>query len=325
MKKRVFSGIQPSGEIHVGNYIGAIQNWVKLMDDYDCIFCIVDYHAMTKRYDPANLQRRILDAAIVNIACGLDPDRCSIFVQSRIVEHAELAWIFNCITPYGELQRMTQFKEKSKHQHKNINVGLLDYPVLQAADILVYKAEVVPVGEDQIQHIEFSREVARKFNAAFGRTFPEPQAHIGKHKRLMGLDGKSKMSKSLNNYIGVLDDEATLWRKLKTAFTDESRIRKSDPGDPEICNIFTLHEAFSGTEETGEIGSGCRAGTIGCVDCKKRLHGNLGNHLTPIREKAGKLRRNPQEVWDVLERGASDCRKIARKVMDEVREKSGLR
>ena len=325
MKQRVFSGIQPSGDIHVGNYIGAIQNWVKLTDSYDCIFCIVDYHAMTNKYDPQMMQKKILDAAVVNMACGLDPEICSIFVQSHVIEHTELAWIFNCVTPFGELQRMTQFKEKSKNQNKNINVGLLGYPVLQAADILIYKAEVVPVGEDQIQHIEFSREIARKFNAAFGETFPEPQANIGKHKRLMGLDGKSKMSKSLNNYISVLDDTETLWSKLKTAFTDENRIKRTDPGNPDICNIFSLHEAFSETTETNGINTNCRAGSIGCVDCKKKLHVNLDQHFAPVREKASELYSKPDEVWDILQKGASNCRAIAQEVMADVRKKTGLR
>ena len=325
MKERVFSGIQPSGDIHIGNYIGAIQNWVKLLEDYDCIFCIVDYHAMTNRYDPSILQQRILEAATVNIACGLDPNRCSIFVQSRIIEHTELAWIFNCVTPYGELQRMTQFKEKSRNQKKNINVGLLNYPVLQAADILIYKANVVPVGEDQIQHIEFSREIARKFNATFGFTFPEPKAYIGRHKRLMGLDGKNKMSKSLNNYIGVLDDEKTVRDKLRSAFTDENRIKRTDPGNPEICNMFTLCEVFSGLDETEEVKKSCLEGAIGCVDCKEKLHGNLMRHFSPIRERAKELFRKPKEVHDILEEGAINCRKIAREVMGEVREKTGLR
>lgn len=325
MKKRIFSGIQPSGDIHIGNYIGAIRNWAQMMDDYECIFCIVDYHAMAGQYDPSQLQQRILEAAIVNIACGLDPDRCSFFVQSQVIEHTELAWIFNCVTPMGELQRMTQFKEKSKHQNKNINVGLLDYPVLQAADILIYKAEVVPVGEDQIQHIELSREIARKFNSAFGDTFPEPQAFIGKHKRIMGLDGKTKMSKSLKNYIGVLETDDEIWKKLKSAFTDENRVKKTDPGNPDICNIYSLHDALSDTELVAEINQECRKGQIGCVDCKKKLHQSLSFHLTPIREKAAYLSNNHDQVYQILQNGADKCKKIAKNVMEEVRIKTGLR
>ena len=325
MKKRIFSGIQPSGDIHIGNYIGAIRNWAKMMDDYDCIFCIVDYHAMAGKYDPKQLQKRIQEAATVNIACGLDPDRCLFFIQSHVIEHTELAWIFNCVTPMGELQRMTQFKEKSKHQNKNINVGLLDYPVLQAADILIYKGEVVPVGEDQIQHVELCREIARKFNTTFGKTFPEPQAFIGKHKRIMGLDGKNKMSKSLNNYIGVLETDDEIWKKLKSAFTDENRIKKTDPGNPDICNIYSLHDALSDPDMVSEIGQECRKGQIGCVDCKKKLHQSLCFHLNPIREKADYLFNNPEKVHEALEQGAEKSKKIAKEVMKEVRIKTGLR
>lgn len=325
MKKRIFSGIQPSGDIHIGNYIGAIRNWAKMMDEYDCIFCIVDYHAMAGKYDPKQLQKRILEAATVNIACGIDPDRCSFFIQSHVIEHTELTWIFNCVTPMGELQRMTQFKEKSKHQNQNINVGLLDYPVLQTADILLYKGEVVPVGEDQIQHIELCREIARKFNASFGKTFPEPQAFIGKHKRIMGLDGKNKMSKSLNNYIGVLETDDEIWKKLKSAFTDENRIKKTDPGNPDICNIYSLHDALSDPDVVSEIGQECQKGLIGCVDCKKKLHQSLSFHLSPIREKADYLFKNPDKVHEALEQGAVKCKKIAQEVMKEVRIKTGLR
>ncbi len=280
---------------------------------------------MKVKYDPTNFQHKIFESAEANIASGLDPEKCNVFVQSQIPEHTELTWIFNCVTPLGELQRMTQFKEKSKHHVKNINVGLLDYPVLQAADILIYKAEVVPVGEDQVQHIEFSREVARKFNAAFGQTFPEPQAKVGEFKRIMGLDGKTKMSKSLNNYIGVLEDEKTIWEKLRPAFTDENRKRRTDPGNPDICNIFSLHQAFTPPEKVNEIEKECRAGTIGCIDCKKILLNSLNTHFAPIREKAEYLRSHPDQVQEMLDQGANNCREIAQKVMEEVREKTGLR
>ncbi|MBT4289498.1 MAG: tryptophan--tRNA ligase [Deltaproteobacteria bacterium] len=325
MKNRIFSGIQPSGDIHIGNYIGAIRNWAQMMDDYECIFCIVDYHAMAGKYDPKILQQRIMEAATVNIACGLDPDRCAFFVQSHVIEHTELTWMFNCVTPIGELQRMTQFKDKSKHQNQNINVGLLDYPVLMAADILIYKAEIVPVGEDQIQHIELCREIARKFNATFGETFPEPQAHLGKHKRIMGLDGKNKMSKSLNNYIGVLDTDDEIWKKLKSAFTDENRIKKTDPGNPDICNIYSLHDALSEADTISEVNQDCRKGRIGCVDCKKKLHQSLSFHLTPIRDKADFLFNNPDKVQEILKQGAMKSKKIAEETMREVRIKTGFR
>ena len=203
MKKRLFSGIQPSGDVHVGNYLGAIKNWVRMVDQYDCVFCIVDYHAITIEYDPQEMQKRILNAAAVNIAAGLDPNRCTIFVQSYVPEHTELAWILNTITPIGHLERMTQFKDKSKQHRENINAGLFTYPVLQAADIMLYKGEAVPIGEDQVQHIELAREIARKFNLRYGETFPEPLEILSEAPRIMGLDGKTKMSKSLGNYISL--------------------------------------------------------------------------------------------------------------------------
>lgn len=323
--KRIFSGIQPSGVLHIGNYLGAIKNWVKLLDEYDCIFCIVDYHAITVDYDVSSFQESIFDAALVNIASGLEPERCTLFVQSEIPEHTELTWIFNCITPIGELSRMTQFKDKSKQHRQNINMGLMDYPVLQAADILLYKAGYVPVGEDQVQHIEFSREVARKFNNRFGNVFPEPQALLSSIPRVMGMDGKNKMSKSLNNYIGILEDPQAIWEKLKPAMTDENRKRRSDPGDPDICNIHTIHQGFSSSEEVKEIEKGCRTAQIGCIDCKKKLWENLIEELEPIQARAAEFRKDPGIVHKMLTDGTERCEKIAQEVMDEVRGAIGLR
>ncbi|UCE20395.1 MAG: tryptophan--tRNA ligase [Gemmatimonadota bacterium] len=323
--KRIFSGIQPSGEIHIGNYVGAIQNWVKLLDSCDSIFCIVDYHAITVEYDVSRMQRNIREAAIVNIASGLDPSKCTLFVQSKVPEHTELTWIFNCVSPLGELMRMTQFKEKAKQHLRNVNVGLLDYPVLQAADILLYKADGVPVGEDQVQHIEFSREVARKFNHRYGETFPEPQALLTKSPRIMGLDGKTKMSKSLNNYIGLLEDGDVIWEKLRTALTDENRKRRNDPGNPDICNLFTLHQAFSTPEEIERINRECRTAEIGCVACKKNLFNNMMAHLEPIQKRAKELTKDQTYVDSVLAQGAKRCQEIAGEVMREVREVIGLK
>jgi tryptophanyl-tRNA synthetase len=323
--KRIFSGIQPSGEIHVGNYVGAIQNWVKLLDSHDSIFCIVDYHAITVEYDVKQMQRNIHQAAIVNIASGLDPKKCTLFVQSQVPEHTELTWIFNCVSPLGELMRMTQFKEKAKQHLRNINVGLLDYPVLQAADILLYKADGVPVGEDQVQHIEFSREVARKFNSRFGEIFPEPQALLTKSPRIMGLDGKTKMSKSLNNYIGLLEEPDVIWEKIRTAMTDENRKRRSDPGNPDICNLFTLHKAFSSADEIARINKECRTAEIGCVECKKILFNTMMAHLEPIQKRAKEFEKDRAYVDSALVQGAERCREIAAEVMAEVREVIGLR
>jgi len=325
MMKRIFSGIQPTGEIHIGNYLGAIQNWASLIKDYDCIYCIVDYHAITIDFDPGRMQSRIFETAMINIACGLDPDRCSLFVQSHVPEHTELAWVFNCITPIGDLERMTQFKDKSKQHRHNINIGLLDYPVLQAADILLYKAHFVPVGEDQFQHVELTREIARKFNRRFGETFPEPQVLAPNTPRILGLDGKRKMSKSMDNYIGLTEPEDEIWEKLRTAVTDEARKRRTDPGNPDRCNIFTIHTGFRKREELEAIDRDCRAAAIGCVDHKRMLYDDMMAHLAPIRERMKELRGNVDYVKEALEGGARRCRKIAGEVMDEVKAKTGIR
>src|SRR5690242_15347232 len=233
---RVFSGIQPSGELHIGNYLGAVRNWVALQDHHECFFCIVDYHAITVPYEPEDLRRRTYEMAISLLAAGLDPNKCTLFVQSAVPEHTELAWIFNSVTPLGELERQTQFKDKSQRQ-ESVLTGLLTYPILQAADILLYRADKVPVGEDQVQHLELSREIARRWNARFATDdapyFAEPQPLLTPTRRLMGLDGQAKMSKSLNNYIGLLESTDEIWAKLRPAVTDPARIRKTDPGTPE--------------------------------------------------------------------------------------------
>jgi tryptophanyl-tRNA synthetase len=322
--KKVFSGIQPTGEIHLGNYVGAIRNWVRLIDSYDCIFSVVDYHAVTIEYDIAEMERRTIDTAVILLAAGLAPDRCRIMVQSHVREHTELAWIFNCVTPMGELERMTQFKDKARQHRANINVGLMDYPVLQAADILVYKAGFVPVGEDQVQHVELCREVARKFNSRFGNMFPEPQVILSSAPRILGVDGQGKMSKSMNNYIGLLEGKEAIWEKLRTAVTDVNRVRRKDPGDPYICNIFTMHRAFSQQEEMDEIEAGCRSAGIGCIDCKKKLFENMYADLLPIRDRAVALQKDPGYVRDVLREGARACTVEARATMDEVRAALGL-
>jgi tryptophanyl-tRNA synthetase len=322
--KRIFSGIQPTGEIHLGNYVGAIRNWVRLMDDYDCIFCVVDYHAITVDYEIEHLKERSLDTALVLLACGLSPEKCKIFVQSHVQEHTELAWVFNCVTPIGELERMTQFKDKSKQHRANINMGLMGYPVLQAADILIYKAGYVPVGEDQVQHVELCREVARKFNSRYGAIFPEPQALLSVAPKILGMDGASKMSKTLNNYMGLLEDKNSLWEKLRTAVTDVNRVKRKDPGNPEICNIYTIHKAFSENEMLVEVDKGCRDAAIGCIDCKTMLFKNLMDELTPIRERAHSLKEDPDYVMDVIRTGAGKCSVIAKETMSETRNAIGL-
>jgi len=324
MKKRLFSGIQPSGDVHIGNYLGAIKNWVQMIEQYDCIFCIVDYHAITIEYDPKEMQRCILNAAAVNIAAGLDPNRCTIFVQSYVPEHTELAWILNTITPMGHLERMTQFKDKSKQHRENINAGLFTYPVLQTADILLYKGEAVPVGEDQIQHIELAREIARKFNLRYGETFPDPQEVLSAAPRIMGLDGKTKMSKSLGNYISLVETPESIWKKLSTAVTDENRKRRTDPGNPEICNLFTLHKHFSKKEQIDRINVVCRTAEIGCIECKKILSDNIVEVLTPIRYRYEQLIKDTTYLLDLLHTCAKKCKNIAENTMSEVKRKMGL-
>jgi tryptophanyl-tRNA synthetase len=322
---RIFSGIQPSGEIHIGNYVGAIRNWARLVDRYECIYCVVDYHAITIEYEVTELQRRILETATVLVACGLTPDKCTVFVQSHVREHTELAWIFNCVTPVSELERMTQFKEKGKQHRQNVNVGLLDYPVLQSADILIYKAGYVPVGEDQIQHVEFSREVARKFNGRFGETFPEPKVLLSTAPRILGTDGQAKMSKSMNNAIGLLDPPEAIWQKLRTAATCEHRQRRTDPGHPEHCNIFSMHQAFSKPDQIALVDHHCRTASFGCIDCKKILFENMVEEIAPIQSRVKEMYENPGHIIEVLKSGAVHCQAIATEVMDEVRKKIGIK
>jgi tryptophanyl-tRNA synthetase len=322
--QRLFSGIQPTGIIHIGNYLGAIKNWVELIETYNCIYCIVDYHSITIPYEPDELGERTLEAAKTLMAAGIDPQRCILFVQSAVREHTELAWVFNTIATVAELERMTQFKEKKQQHHENINAGLLTYPVLQASDILLYKAGAVPVGEDQKQHLELTREIARTFNNRYGDTFPEPETLLSEATRIRGLDGSAKMSKSLNNFIALTEEEDVLWQKLKTAVTDPARVRRTDPGNPDVCNICNLHTYFSSREEIEYVRHGCRTAEIGCIDCKKILFENMKKTLAPIRERKKELDERPGYVIEVLESGADRGRSIARKTMDEVREKIGV-
>ena len=323
-KKRIFSGMQPSGEAHLGNYLGALRRWVGMQDDYDCIWCIVDQHAITAGGDPGELPRNVLDLAISYLAVGLDPEKAIIFVQSDVPEHTELAWLFNAITPVGDLERMTQFKDKSQ-RFESIPAGILNYPILQAADILLYKADAVPVGEDQKQHLEMTRDVARKFNVAYAETFPEPEPLIAEDVgRIMGLDGEAKMSKSLDNTIPVLADADAVWAKVRTAVTDPQRVRRDDPGDPDVCNVYSLHKFFTDIETQADIETRCRAGTIGCVDCKRILSDNIADAFEPFRERAAEFHAKPERVREILDDGAARASVIARQTMAEVRERMGL-
>lgn len=357
-KSRIFSGIQPSGELHIGNYLGAVKNWVALQTQYESFFCIVDYHAITLPYLPDDLRRRTHDMAISLLAAGVDPQVCTLFVQSSVPEHTELAWIFNTITPLGELERQTQFKDKSSRQ-ESILAGILNYPVLQAADILLYKADLVPVGEDQVQHLELSREIARRWNTRFSpgyaaRTaeleekraaettpetgmaagsppsaevegfFPEPKALLTPTRRIMGLDGKAKMSKSLGNTVNLLEDPKDMWEKLRPAMTDPARVRRTDPGTPEVCNIYHLHKAFSSPETVEHVAVQCRSAGWGCIDCKKVLFESMNAELTPIRERAAEIRANPSQLTEALAAGGERARAVARETIRETKELMGL-
>lgn len=322
--KRLFSGIQPTGEIHIGNYLGAIKNWVELQDKYECIYCIVDMHAITIEYDVTRMHERIYRCAADLLACGIDPEKSLLFVQSKVPQHTELAWILNSVTPIGELERMTQFKDKAKQHRQNVNSGLFTYPILQTADIILYKAEAVPVGEDQVQHIELAREIVRKFNSRYGEVFPEPQALTHEAKRIMGLDGKNKMSKSMNNYISLMDSPEIVWQKVRNAVTDPARMRKNDPGNPDICNIFSLDKFFSSKEQIEMVDRECRKGTIGCVEHKKMFAESLSKHLAPIQERAKALSSDPDRLHKILDCAAEKCRCLADATMTEVKTKMGL-
>lgn len=322
---RILSGIQPTGEIHIGNYLGAISNWVTLIPQYDSLFPIVDYHAITIEYDPAQMQAAILDTAMIGIACGLDPARCTLFVQSHVSETTELAWVFSAVTSFGALERMTQFKDKASQHEHNINAGLFTYPVLQAADILICKADGVPVGEDQVQHLELTREIARRFNYLYGQTFPEPQTLLSHAPRIMGLDGRHKMSKSRGNYISMKDEPRVIRGKLAVAFTDPNRKRRSDSGNPDVCNIYTLHQSFSTADEVAMVNTECRRAGIGCVDCKHLLAENVVTQLSPIQDQYQALTKRPHDAWDALAAGARRMKRLAEETMDEVRKKMGLR
>ena len=321
---RIFSGIQPSGELHIGNYLGAVKNWVELQRSYESFFCVVDYHAITVPYEADDLRTRRREMVVSLLAAGLDPARATVFVQSMVPEHTELAWIFNTVTPLGELERQTQFKDKASRQ-ESVPAGLLNYPVLQAADILLYRADLVPVGEDQVQHLELTREIARRWNARFAEGyFPEPQAKLTPSRRIMGLDGAAKMSKSMGNTVGLLEEPESIWEKLRPAVTDPARVRRTDPGTPEVCNIYHLHRAFSPPDVVSHVETQCRTAGWGCIECKKVLFEHMNAELTPIRARAAEIRGHPERVDEVVEHGAAAARRVAGETMREVKDHMGL-
>ena len=322
MKGRVFSGARPTGRQHIGNYLGAIQNYVALQKEYECVYCIVDIHALTTLSDPAKLRQNIKEMMLDWLAAGLDPKKSIMFVQSHVPEVTELYTFIGMTTPMGWLTRVPTFKEKARQQPDNINYGLLGYPVLMAADILLYKANVVPVGEDQLPHLELTREIVRRFNMIYGPTFIEPQAKMTTAPLIVGLDGVNKMSKSLNNDIELAATPKDTLKKIKGAFTDPNRKRREDPGNPDICNIWKLHGFFAADTKT--IAIECREAKRGCVDCKVQLAEAVNAELQPFRERREKLALDMDYVVNVYNDGAEQARAIAVETLREVKERMGL-
>ena len=323
VQPRIFSGIQPSGAPHIGNDLGAIRNYVALQDRYEAIYCIVDYHALTSTHDPAVLRERTREMATALLALGLDPDRCTVFVQSHRPETTELAWLFTTVTPVAWLQRTPTYKEKRQSQPEDVNHGLLTYPVLQAADIVLYKASLVPVGKDQAAHLELSREIVRAFNGRYGETFPEPKAVFTDAPVVLGTDGVRKMSKSMGNTIEIFAEPDVIRRQVMGMVTDTQRILRADPGRPEVCNVCQLHRFFG--DDYAEIWEGEQTARTGCVDTKKLLVQRILDHYAEPRERYRELMADPGRVDRILEEGAERVRPIARATMDEVHAKMGLR
>jgi tryptophanyl-tRNA synthetase len=322
-RPRIFSGIQPSGSVHLGNDLGAIRNYVTLQWEYEAIYCIVDYHALTSTHDPVLLRERTVDMAASLLALGLDPERCTLFVQSHRPEHTELAWLLCTVTPVSWLERTPTYKEKRLTQPDDINHGLLTYPVLQAADIVMYKASLVPVGRDQAAHLELSREIVRAFNGRYGATFPEPQAVFTEAPVVLGTDGVRKMSKSVGNTIDIFAEPAVIRKQVMSMVTDTKRILRTDPGRPEVCNVCQLQRLFG--DDYDELWEGERTARTGCVDMKRLLADRIVARYAPARERYLELVAHPAEVSGILEAGADRLRPKAEATMAEVREKMGLR
>lgn len=322
MKKRVFSGMRPSGRLHLGHLVGALQNWVQMQDEYDCIYGIVDWHALTSEYQNVEeIQANVVEIAIDWMAAGIDPEKSILMIQSQVPEHAELHLLFSMVIPVPWLERVPTYKEQIQAlPDKDLSTyGFLGYPLLQSADILIYKAEVVPVGEDQVSHIELCREVARRFNHFYGFVFPEPVAKLTRAARLPGTDGR-KMSKSYRNEIQLSEDPASIRQKVMTMVTDPARVRRSDPGNPEVCPVFDHHKVFTDAEGRQWAAQGCRTAAIGCIDCKNLLLKNMLPVIEPLHEKRVQLEGNLPAVRETLLEGSRRARAIARETMSEVRQ-----
>ncbi len=324
-KGRVFSGARPTGRQHLGNYLGAIKNYVALQDDYECVYCIVDIHALTTVETTQELVQNTYDMTLDWLAAGIRPEESIIFVQSHVPEVTELHTYLSMVTPLGKLTDLPTFKEKVRQQPNNINYGLVGYPVLMSADIVLYKTDFVPVGIDQAPHIEFTREAVRSFNYRYNtNVLVEPQMKATEVPKVLGIDGEQKMGKSLNNHIELASTPEETQQRVMQMVTDPQRQRRSDPGNPDVCNVFTMHKIFSSAEEEQMVNTECRRAGIGCVDCKKILARNLNANLEPFRTRRAELDKNPDYVWDVLRDGRDRARAIAQQTMEEVRAAIGL-
>ena len=323
-KKRVLSGMRPTGKLHLGNYVGALANWVEMQDQYDCFFFIADWHALTTDYaDTSNVKQNSLEVAMDWLAAGLDPERCTMFVQSHVPQHAELHLLFSMITPLGWLERVPTYKEQRENlKEKDLSTyGFLGYPLLQSADILIYKGDFVPVGEDQVPHVELTREVARRFHSLYPKAevLPEPKPLLTRSPKLPGTDGR-KMSKSYGNTVLLTDPETVVRQKLKTMVTDPKRVRRTDPGNPDVCPVGDLHKIFSSATTLEKVNVGCRSAGIGCIECKGWAADALVQILNPMQERRQKYESNPRLAWDILEAGSARARTVADATMRDVRE-----
>jgi tryptophanyl-tRNA synthetase len=324
-KGRVFSGARPTGRQHLGNYLGAIKNYVALQGDYECVYCIVDLHALTTVEDTENLRQNTYDMVLDWLAAGIRPAESIVFVQSHVSEVTELHTILSMVAQLGKLTDLPTFKEKVRLQPQNVNYGLVGYPVLMTADIVLYKANLVPVGIDQAPHLEYARELVRSFNYRYNtNVLIEPQMKNTQVPKVLGIDGVEKMSKSLNNHIEIAGTPEETQQRVMQMVTDPQRIRRSDPGNPDVCNVFSMHKAFSSAEEVEMVNVECRRAGIGCVDCKKLLAKNMNTNLAPFRQRRSELAQDPDLARNVLQDGARRAKAIASQTMREVREAIGL-
>ena len=322
MRKRILSGMRPSGKLHLGHYLGVLVNWRKLQEDHDCFFFAADWHALTTEYENTGVIRESVDDMIIDwMAAGIDPEKATLFVQSHLPEHAELHLLLSMITPLPWLERNPTYKEQLREQAtRDLHTyGFLGYPVLQAADILMYDASLVPVGIDQVPHLELTREIARRFNFLFGETFAVPEAYLTETPKLMGTDNR-KMSKTYGNAILLSDTAEEVWEKVRPMVTDPARVRRNDPGNPEICNVFAYHKIFSDEETIRKVDVGCRTAGIGCIECKKWMFDHMEKVLAPVRQRRKEIVESGTSVRRILDEGTERARKTAAAKMKAVRE-----